>query len=526
MFEFEKLDKNPILWTDGYKVCHKDQYPAGLSWVYQTWTPRKSRVPGVNHVCFFGLQGALGEMTQSFKENFFERDVEFVVKSYEEEIKNIFWETNRHFVDNHKSTHIRELHKLGYLPIRVKALPEGAFVPIGCPMFTIENTLPNFYWLPGYLETQLSAYIWQPMTAATTADFYRRILSHYAALTTDDISRVFFQAGDFSMRGMPSPEVGYRTGAGHLTSFGVSATISARKYLRTFYDADYDVMRYTPSTEHSVMCSYGEKEIEAFRHLITVVHPSGNLSIVSDTYDFWNIVDVVLPALKKEIMNRHGKILIRPDSGEPVDIICGKVVYMVDDKGNKCKAQPESESIEKGLVERLWEIFGGIVNHKGFRELDPHIGVVYGDSITPDRAIRICKGLMSKGFATINAILGIGSFTYQYNTRDTFGFALKGTAEIEYETFKMIFKNPKTDNDNFKKSQKGMVAVIWNNIKEDWEMKDCLTPEDVEVMGETNCLRDFYIDGKFVYINKFDAIRDRIKYESNRIYKSKPELYQ
>jgi len=499
---FNPISKNPILWTDGYKLCHKDQYPEKTNWVYETWTPRMSRIEGVTHVAFFGLQGAMAEIVNSFKEYFFSRPEDEVIAEYEDAIRNIFSVTNPHFAKTHSSDHIRALHRLGYLPIKIKALREGTLVPIGVPMFTIENTLPDYFWLPGYLETLLSSYIWSPMTAATIADLYKRILNHYAEIS-GDVEKVFTQAGDFSMRGMGSPETAYRTAGGHLLSFGVSATVSVREYLKTYYGAKDDMLVYTPSTEHSVMCSYGEDEVEAFKYLITKVYPSGNISIVSDTYDLWNVVDNVLPQLKDIIMNRDGKVVIRPDSGEPVDIICGD-------------ASSDKETVRKGIVQRLYELFGGNTNDKGYIELDPHIRVVYGDSITPDRAKRICDGLVNKGFASTNAILGIGSFTYQYVTRDTFGFALKGTAEEIDGHFKAIQKRPATDTGNFKKSQRGIVAVVYEN--DDYCLIDNLNPDTVKELGDKNLLVDTFIDGDFVRTQTFDQIREILANESKGVY--------
>jgi len=499
---FRAMSKNPILWTDGYKLCHKDQYPAHTEWVYETWTPRMSRIAGISHVAFFGLQGALAEISNSFDEYFFAQPEEAVVAQYEEAIREVFAMTNSNFASTHQSQHIRDLHRLGYLPIKVKALKEGSLVPIGVPMFTIENTHPDFFWLPGYLETQLSAYIWSPMTAATIADQYKRLLTGFAE-KTGDVNKVFTQAGDFSMRGMGSPETAYRTAGGHLLSFGVSATLSVREYLKTYYGATSDVMMYTPSTEHSVMCSYGEQEVEAFRHLITEVYPSGNISIVSDTYDLWHVVDHVLPQLKDLIMGREGKVVIRPDSGDPVKIICGDLAA-------------DHETVQKGIVERLFELFGGTVNAKGFKELDPHIGVVYGDSITVERATKICEGLMTKGFASTNTILGIGSYTYQYVTRDTFGFALKGTAEIVDGQFKAIQKRPATDTGNFKKSQKGMVAVVFEN--NDFRLIDDLNPTTIEQLNDSNLLKECFVDGAFVSTASFKEIRNRLQTESIRVY--------
>jgi len=500
--------KNPILWTDGYKLCHMDQYPKGTSWVYETWTPRMSRVDGVSHVVNYGLQGGLKDLAEQFDEEFFSQPIKHIETDYKDAARDIFGKTNPDFAKSVDTTHLKKLHKLGYLPLKFKALKEGTFTPIGVPMFTVENTEPDAFWLPGYLESQLSPYIWLPMTAATIADKYKRILSKYAE-ETGDMARVFTQATDFSMRGMSSPESAMRASGGHLLSFGGSATVHARNYLMDRYNAKPDVMAYTPSTEHSVMCSYGEDEVDAFRHLITNVYPTGNISIVSDTYDFWNVVDNVLPQLKEEILNRDGKVIIRPDSGDPVKIICGD-------------PSADSETVKKGLVERLSEIFGSKVNSKGYLELPPQIGAVYGDSITPERALSICEGLKSKKIATTNVNLGVGSYTYQYNTRDTFGFALKATAGIENGEFKSIQKRPATDLGNFKKSQKGMVAVVERGG--DLKLVDDLTPKtEREIMD--NLLEDMFVNGEFVREESFDEIRARVAEQSKRVYEKGGELW-
>jgi len=497
----EKNFNNPILWTDGYKLCHKDQYPQGTQWVYETWTPRMSRINDITHVVNYGLQGGLKDLTEQFDKYFFDKPIAEVEEEYREAAADIFGRTNPQFAKNVDTEHLRKLHKLGYLPLKFKALPEGTFTPIGVPMFTVENTRPEEFWLPGYLESQLSPYIWLPMTAATIADKYKRILTKYAN-ETGDPARVTAQATDFSMRGMGSPEASMRSAGGHLLSFAGSATVAARNYLMNRYNAKGEVISYVPSTEHSVMCSYGENEYEAYKHIIDVVYPTGLVSIVSDTYDFWNVVDNVLPRLKDEILNRNGKVVIRPDSGDPAKIVCGDV-------------EADHETVRKGLIKRLNEIFGGRANEKGFVELPPQIGAVYGDSITPERAVQICEGLKAKKFASTNVNLGVGSYTYQYNTRDTFGFALKATAEQCDGNFKPIQKRPATDIGNFKKSQLGMVAVIERDG--DLRLVDNLNPQtEREVQG--NRLQDFYINGQFVNEQNFDDIRAKVAEESARVY--------
>jgi nicotinamide phosphoribosyltransferase len=236
----------------------------------------------------------------------------------------------------------------------------------------------------------------------------------------------------------------------HLLSFTGTDTIPAIDYLEEYYDADVNtelVGGSVPATEHSVMCMGGEaSELETFRRLITEVYPSGVISIVSDTWDYWSILTKTLPALKQEILSRDGKVVIRPDSGDPVKILCGDPDAIL--------GTPES----KGTIQLLWELFGGTINSKGYRQLDPHIGAIYGDSITHERARRITDSLMEQGFASTNVVFGIGSYTYQYVTRDTFGFAIKATSGVIQGQRVAISKNPKTDN-GLKKSAKGLLRV-------------------------------------------------------------------
>ena len=203
-----------------------------------------------------------------------------------------------------------------------------------------------------------------------------------------------------------------------------------------------------PATEHSVMCmGTKDNEIGTFERLITELYPTGIVSIVSDTWDFWQVITEYLPQLKSRIVARDGKVVIRPDSGDPVKIIVG-------DKD----AVPGSPEY-KGAIECMWEVFGGTVTEKGYKLLDSHIGLIYGDSITLQRQEAILGGLKEKGFASFNVVLGIGSFTYEYVTRDTYGFAMKATyGEVNGEP-RNIFKDPKTD-DGTKKIRKRLTGSL------------------------------------------------------------------
>ncbi len=481
---------NPLLYTDGYKVDHRRQYPDNTTLVYSNWTPRKSRIEGIDEVVFFGLQYFIKKyIMDDFQRNFFDKPKDEIIKRYARRINN-------YLGPNSVGTqHISDLHDLGYIPMVFKAIPEGACVPIRCAMFTMYNTKKEFFWLTNYFETLISTTVWMTCNSATIAKKYRGILDKYAAETSDIPEFVDWQGHDFSMRGMAGLEAALMSGAGHLLSFTGSDTIPCMDFLEEYYNADTDnelVGGSVAATEHSVMCmGTNSGELETIKRLVTEVYPGGVVSIVSDTWDLWKVLDEYLPALKDEIMSRDGKVVIRPDSGDPVDIICGN-------------PNGKTETERKGVVECLWETFGGTVNGKGYKELDSHIGAIYGDSITLDRAENMCKRLKDKGFASTNVVLGIGSFTYQYNTRDTFGFAMKATyGEVNHEG-REIFKDPITD-DGTKKSAKGLIKIVMENGK--YKMIDQVGWEE-EKQGE---MKEVFRDGKILKDWSLKEIRETIK---------------
>lgn len=396
---------------------------------------------------------------------------------------------------------------------------------------TITNTHPDFYWLTNYLETLISCQLWQPMTSATIAAEYHKILSKYAKETTNSTDFVQWQAHDFSMRGMSSVESAILSGMGHLTSFTGTDTIPAIYALRDSYNGTGLIGASVPATEHSVMCmGTKDDEVGTFSRLLDS-YPTGILSVVSDTWDLWKVLTEILPALKEKILARDGKLVIRPDSGDPVDIICGTGETIVLNSPNKNNGEDYEikSSIGKGVIELLWDIFGGTINEQGYKVLDPHIGAIYGDSITLERATEICERLKAKGFASTNIVFGVGSYAYQYNTRDTFGFAVKATyGEVEEEFVpspeslvrgirtvgREIFKDPITD-DGTKKSAKGLLCVKEIMIADglgklhhsSYQMIDQCTPEQ----EEEGALLTVFLDGKLVKEYTLEEIRERIK---------------
>lgn len=492
--KFERMRKNPMpasLLCDFYKLSHRAQYPDNTNMVYSTWTPRSNKhYPYVDAVIAFGMQGFIKEwIIDQFNINFFERDKEDVIAEYVRYCKFALLDPNPY------TQHLEDLWELGYIPLEIKAVPEGTRVPFRVPMMTVANTDSRFFWFTNYIETLASTELWGGCTTATIADRYRKILVDYAEKTGGSVAFVPFQGHDFSMRGILGMHGGEKTGAGHLLSFVGTDTIPAIGYLEAYYNADIEnelVGTSIPATEHSVMCAGGaDDEFGTYKRLINEVYPNGFISIVSDTWDLWECLDKIIKPLKDDIMARDGKVVIRPDSGDPVDIICGNF-------------DADSDSPEgKGVVQILWEIFGGTLNEKGFKELDTHIGTIYGDSITPDRCTEICKRLMEKGFASTNVVYGIGSFTYQYNTRDTFGFAMKSTAVVINGEEKMIFKNPKTD-DGTKKSNKGVVAIQ--------EVDGKLVCVDELTMNNNvpDVMRTIFKNGKMVVDDSLADIRARV----------------
>lgn len=486
---------NPLNLTDGYKLDHRRQYPDNTGLVYSNWTPRKSRKEGIDDVVFFGLQYFVKEyLIEQFNSEFFAKPKEEVVAQYVRRVNNYL---GAHFIT---FEHIEALHDLGYLPIEIKALPEGTVVPTRVPMFTMVNTLPEFFWLTNYFETLVSNVVWLPCTSATIAYAYKSKLEQWAEATGGDLEFVPFQGHDFSMRGMAGIESAKMSGAGHLLCFVGTDTIPAIDFLEKYYGADSDnelVGCSVAATEHSVMCMGGDglDEYTTFKRLVTEVYPAGIVSIVSDTWDLWKVCTQFLPELKEAILARDGKVVIRPDSGNPADILCGTVAEF--GKG--------TTPAEKGVVELLYDVFGATVNDKGFKVLDSHIGAIYGDSITLERADEICRRLKAKGFASTNVVLGIGSFTYQYNTRDTFGFAMKATyGEVDGEG-REIYKDPITD-DGTKKSAKGLLCVDRNPESGKLELEDQVT-KDRESQGE---MITVFRDGILLVDQSLAEIRARV----------------
>lgn len=492
---------NPLLESDFYKQVHWNQYPKDVTKIVSYFTPRMSRLSqiGENKLVMFGLQAFIKEfLIEDFNDNFFARPKDEIMLEY------------RHIMDNtlgaglYGAERVAALHDLGYLPLEIKAIPEGTRVPVGVPMFEISNTHPDFAWLTNAIESVISCEMWHAMISANVGYMYRKIVNKFYDLSCDDNVPRRRALGDFSMRGQESKRSAYKSSAAWLLSFVNTATVSAIDYLERYYDCDCskeEVGFGAVSTEHSVMCSnfaVDGDEVTMIKRLLTEIYPDTSFSMVSDSYDYWNLVDNLLPQCREEIINHKGCLLIRGDSGDPVRVVTQTVFH-------------------------LWDQFGGTTNSKGYKVLDPHVKALYGDSITPQRAEAIYTILTENGFAASNVSLGVGSFSMQcletmglhngeplttYNpyTRDTFGIAIKATyAEDKNGKPIPIFKNPKES--SFKKSHKGCVIVK--------ERDGELTAEDMHtypetVQDENNLLKTVFRDGKLEKTYSLREIRGRL----------------
>lgn len=477
---------NPILLADFYKQSHSEQYPEGTNVIYSNWTPRSSRVNGQDKVVFFGLQYFLKEYLQNkLDENFFNKSANEIESDYRKII-------DKSIGDNSPMLkRILDLHSLGYVPLKFSALKEGTLCPLRVPMLVVENTHPDFFWLVNYYETIMSSILWMPCASATNAHRLRQLLNIGCEETGGNKDFVPFQGHDFSMRGMAGLEAACLSGAGHLLSFVGTDTIPSLDFINEYYFGQSSnglVGCSVPATEHSVMSAGGEmSELETFNRLLDL-YPKGIVSVVSDTWDIWKVLTEILPSLKEKILARDGTLVIRPDSGDPVKIICG---------------DPESPNpnVRRGVVGLLWDEFGGTVNEKGFKQLNPKVGCIYGDSINYERMQAIINGLKANGFASTNMVYGVGSFTYQYNTRDTYGFAMKATwAQINGEG-RDLFKKPVTD-DGMKFSATGRLAVKINDNGELSVIEKATPEQEAESL-----LEPVWKNGDFLRLQTFEEIR-------------------
>ena len=568
---------NPILAIDSYKLGHITMYPDSISRTYLNLTPRSTKylerlIPSGfkydNKIVAFGIEMAIKDIIDSFNQEFFQKPLDQVTKVFSDVVAPFLGESED--INKKVTEEIIKLHSYGHLPLVIKALPEGSLIPVQTPVLTITQSVNDLPWLAGFLETYISQNTWKTMATATVARIYRKILEHFSELTCDNNDHLDWQGHDFADRGMSGTEDAIKAGISHLTQFKGTDSVHSvytAKYHYGFKSPFFGAS--VPATEHSIM-QLGIKEVSEKDTISRLIKqfPSGILSVVCDTEDYWNTLTNILPSLKDEILARTpnslglAKFVVRPDSGDPVDVICGTKLFdeiedsdhfvdyvydLVEDKKEGiCKYEGKFYSIdgayiqgliedygresidfdieeltsdgygnaakviedprkdapeEKGSIEILWDTFGGTINSKGYKVLNPKIGLIYGDSITPQRAYEICKRLESKGFASSNVVFGIGSYAYNYHTRDTLGLAIKCTAAWDTDG-NLIEVQKLVKTDLVKKSAKGFLHVDSN-----FKTTDSVTLEQ-EATGE---LKVIYANNTLYLETDFETIRQRVQ---------------
>jgi nicotinamide phosphoribosyltransferase len=416
-------------------------YPDNQEYLVSYLTPRKAMNENFPKMVVYGVQPFIFDMMDAF-DGFFATPLEWAMYDYDKYISTHLG------LDNVARDRIIELHELGYLPLEIRALPEGTVVNMGVPIVEMRNTHPRFAWLVQWVECLLQTEVWPMCAYATVGWEYHKVAEKYYKMTAPGADP-FMAMADFGFRGMSCMEDATRCSASWLLSFNKTSTIPALPYLDDYYMADCAKNKIgigAVSTEHSVMAAnyaIDGDEISFVKRMLTEIYPNTSFSMVSDTYDYWNMVENIIPACKEEILAHNGKLLIRPDSGDMV-------------------------SITIGTIQKLWNEFGGTVNEAGYKVLDPHIGLIYGDGCTLNKVTEIYETLAQLGFAATNVVFGVGAFCFHalfspdnkftVLTRDTWGMAMKATYGVFGGVEVPIFKDPKTDN-GLKKSQKGCCLV-------------------------------------------------------------------
>ena len=478
-----------MLYSDSYKQCHPKMYPDNQEYLVSYLTPRKAMNKDFPKMVVYGVQPFIIDMMDAF-DTFFSADLDWVMYDYD------------HYIDAHLGLgnvardRIVELHELGYLPLEIRALPEGTVVDMGVPIVEMRNTHPRFAWLVQWVECLLQTEVWPMCAYATVGYEYHKVAEKWYNKTAPG-ANPFMAMADFGFRGMSCLEDATRCSASWLLSFNKTSTIPALPYLDDYYSADCaenGIGIGAVSTEHSVMAAnfaIDGDEISFVKRMLTEIYPNTSFSMVSDTYDYWNMVDNIIPACKKEILAHNGKLLIRPDSGDMVEITIN-------------------------TIEKLWNTFGGTVNEAGYKVLDPHIGLIYGDGCTLNKVAEIYKLLAMMGFASTNVVFGVGAFcfhalfspdnTFTVLTRDTWGIAMKATWGMFGGKEVPIYKDPKTDN-GLKKSQKGCCAIEYDVSGERFTCRDGFHEW---VSDDDTLLLTVFEDGAMPKEQTFQEIRARL----------------
>lgn len=454
---------NIILNADSYKASHFLQYPPETTQVSSYIEARGGKF---EKGLFFGLQMFIKEY---LLKPLTAQDVQEAQSIMEAHGVPFNYEGWMQIVDKHG----------GLLPIEIQALPEGCVVPVQIALVQVVNTDPECAWLTSYVETALLRAVWYPTTVATTSYYCRKVIQRFLDETADDSTIIEFSLHDFGARGAASQEAAAIGGAAHLVSFMGTDTISGILAARRYYGADMPGFSI-PAAEHSTITSWGrENEKLAYENMLKQFSGPGKiLAVVSDSYDLWNAIDTIWgEELKAQIMESQGTLVIRPDSGEPVEIV-----------------------VE--TVERLMRKFGYTVNGKGYRVLPEYVRVIQGDGVEQESIEAILTAMKAKQLSATNVAFGMGGALLQKLDRDTMKFAMKASAAKVGGEWRDVYKDPITDRG--KRSKKGRLAVVCN----DGHYK---TTRETDLDGQKNLLETVFKDGRLVKELTFDQIRSNAK---------------
>jgi nicotinamide phosphoribosyltransferase len=454
------MQYNLILDTDSYKASHWLQYPPTTTASYGYLESRGGKY---DRTIFFGLQYLLKEYLSQPINPAMVTEAEDFFTAHGLPFNTAGW--------NYIAKDLK-----GKLPIRIKAVPEGSIVPIQQVMLTMESTDPQAFWLVSWLETMLLR-VWYPITVATQSWHLKQII--YAALqkTADDpASEIDFKLHDFGSRGVSSSESAGIGGMAHLVNFQGSDTVMGVRFANHYYYhpmAAYSI----PAAEHSTITAWGrEGEVAAYRNMLNqYAQPGKILAVVSDSYDLWNAIDHLWgDQLRQEVIDSGATVVIRPDSGEPVQVVCT-------------------------ALQRLEARFGSQVNSKGYRVLN-HVRVIQGDGINSDSLQDILIASEKLGFSASNIAFGMGGALLQQVHRDTQKFAFKCSEMTISGRSVPVYKDPITDPG--KRSKQGRLALI--NGETGYQ-----TVAVASIAPEQNLLQTVYENGQIFLEYSLDEVRSR-----------------
>lgn len=451
---------NICLITDSYKVTHHYQYPPNTTTVCSYFESRGGKFP---KTVFFGLQYILKRFLSG----------PVVTKEKIQEAKELYKaHFNADYFNEEGWMYILEKHK-GHIPLRIKAVPEGTVVPYKNVLFTVENTDPKCFWLTNYFETLL-VQVWYPMTVATNSRYQKEIIARYLEKTADNLEGLPFKLHDFGFRGSTSVEAAGIGGCAHLVNFKGTDTIVGITTARRYYGCDIAGFSI-PAAEHSTITTWGrDGEYEAFKNMLTQF-PSGLVACVSDSYDIWNACEHVWgEQLKDIIVNREGSLVVRPDSGDPPEV----VVKVLNILGNK---------------------FGTTKNSKGFKMLPPYLRVIQGDGISYETLEEILENMKKNNWSADNVAFGSGGALLQRMDRDTQKCAFKCSYAVINGKEVNVFKQPITDLG--KKSKKGRLSL-------ECEKGEYKTMEEGKGDPKKDLLVTVFENGKLLKDYTFEEIRN------------------